>query len=134
MRMAALVCFDGLIPLGPDFILKAQDTLGGLSPSDLSENSSFSQISSLIPGGDTEGKLNFIGSSFDSVKEWMGSFVSERNLTREGVVSNLQSFIEVSDNSLDYLGAFLDVSTNYYEHTGTQTLAKRLIDRAYAEI
>jgi hypothetical protein len=26
------------------------------------------------------------------------------------------------------------VSTNYYEHTGTQTLARRLIERAIAEI
>jgi len=27
MRMVALVCVDGLIPLGPDFILKALSTL-----------------------------------------------------------------------------------------------------------
>jgi hypothetical protein len=40
----------------------------------------------------------------------------------------------VSDSKLDYLAAFLDVTTNYYEHTGTQTLARRLIERAYAEI
>jgi hypothetical protein len=26
------------------------------------------------------------------------------------------------------------MSTNYYEHTGTQTLARRLIERAVAEI
>jgi len=41
-------------------------------------------------------------------------------------------FVEVADDKLDYLGAFLDV--NYYEHTGTQTLARRLIERAVAEI
>jgi len=32
------------------------------------------------------------------------------------------------------LAAFLDMTTNYYEHTGTQTIARRLINRAYAEI
>ena len=45
-----------------------------------------------------------------------------------------RSFIEVTDDKLDYLAALLDMSTNYYAHTGVQTLAKRLIDRAYAEI
>jgi len=32
MRMVALVCVDGLIPLGPDFILKVQSTLNQTSP------------------------------------------------------------------------------------------------------
>jgi hypothetical protein len=134
MRMAALVCIDGLIPLGPDFIMRAQSTLSGLSPSDLEQNQTFSNINSEIPGGDSAGKLNFIGRSFDSVKGWMTHFVTSKGLTPEKVVSNLQQFIEVSDDKLDYLGAFLDMSTNYYEHTGTQTLARRLIERAVAEI
>jgi hypothetical protein len=64
----------------------------------------------------------------------MTHFVTSKGLTPEKVVSNLQQFIEVSDDKLDYLGAFLDMSTNYYEHTGTQTLARRLIERAVAEI
>jgi hypothetical protein len=42
--------------------------------------------------------------------------------------------VEISKDKLDYLGAFLDVTTNYYTHTGTQTLARRLIERAVAEI
>jgi hypothetical protein len=46
----------------------------------------------------------------------------------------MQRFVEITDDKLDYLGAFLDVTTNYYEHTGTQTLARRLIERAAAEI
>lgn len=134
MRMAALVCFDGLIPLGPDFIRQAQSTLSGLSPSDLERNQTFSSVSDAIPGGDAGGKLNFIGQSFDSVKGWMSNFVASKNLTPQNVANNLQGFIDVADSKLDYLGAFLDVSTNYFEHTGTQTLARRLIERAVAEI
>jgi hypothetical protein len=49
-------------------------------------------------------------------------------------MSHLKSFIDFSDDKLDYVAAFLDLSTNYYEHTGTQTVARRLIDRAYGEI
>ena len=134
MRMAALICFDGLIPLGPNFIRQAQSSLSGVSPSDLEQNQTFSQINDFIPGNNSAGKLNFIGQSFDSVKGWMSNFVASKNLTPEKVANNLQGFIEVADDKLDYLGAFLDVSTNYYEHTGTQTLARRLIERAVAEI
>ena len=134
MRMAALVCLDGLIPLGPDFIEKAQSTISGISPQDLEQNSAFNQVSRLIPGGSARGQLDFIGNSFDAVKGWMGSFVGDRDLTPKRIFDNLQQFVEFSDDKLDYLAAFLDMTTNYYEHTGTQTLARRLIERAMAEI
>lgn len=134
MRMTALVCFDGLIPLGPDFISQAQSTLSGVSPSDLEKNPSFSSISDAIPGNGSGGKLDFIGRSFDSVKGWMSGFVASKDLNPQKVANNLQRFVDIADDKLDYLGAFLDVSTNYFEHTGTQTLARRLIERAVAEI
>ena len=134
MRMAALVCIDGLIPLGPDFILQAQSTLSGMKPAELEENQTFRDVNDLIPGNNSASKLGFIGESFNSVTGWMSGFVSSRGLTPDKVVSNLQRFVEISNDKLDYLGAFLDMSTNYYEHTGTQTLARRLIERAVAEI
>jgi hypothetical protein len=46
----------------------------------------------------------------------------------------MSSFLEGSKTKLDYLGAFLDISVKYYEHTGVQTLARRLIERAVAEL
>lgn len=134
MRMAALICIDGLIPLGPDFLLKVQSILGNLSPKELEQNPTFGQIKESVPGNTSGGKLDFINQSFDSVKGWMGNFVAQQDLTPEKVFSHLQSFIEFSDSKLDYVAAFLDITTNYYEHTGTQTLAKRLIERAVAEI
>lgn len=134
MRMAALVCVDGIVPLGSDFISKALSTINQTTPSDLEQNQTFQSIQNDIPGNSPAGKLNFIGESFDSVKGWMSSFVNSRNLSREKVVSNLQRFVDISNDKLDYLGAFLDMSTNYFEHTGTQTLARRLIERAAAEI
>ncbi len=134
MRMVALVCVDGLIPLGPDFINKVQSNLGQTTPQDLEKSTTFQSINSEIPGGNSAGKLNFINQSFDSVKGWMSGLVTSHNLTPQKVVGNLQKFVQVADDKLDYLAAFIDVSTNYYEHTGTQTLARRLIERAVAEI
>ena len=134
MRMCALVCFDGLIPLGPDFIGMVMDKMGGMSPGELEGNQTFKGIKDQIPGGDTGGQLGFITESFGNVSGWMNDFVSSRGLSPEMIVGNMRNFVEISDDKLDYLGAFLDVSTNYYVHTGTQTLARRLIERAAAEM
>ncbi|MBD2361432.1 hypothetical protein H6G36_09620 [Anabaena minutissima FACHB-250] len=134
IRMVALVCIDGLIPLGPDFIDKALSGLNQTSPQELDQNSTFQSMKDMIPGNNVGSKLNFIGESFESVKGWMNGIVSANNLTPQKVVGNLQGFMQLADDKLDYLAAFLDVATNYYEHTGTQTLARRLIERAVAEI
>ncbi|MBW4560685.1 MAG: hypothetical protein KME32_05905 [Mojavia pulchra JT2-VF2] len=134
IRMVALVCVDGLIPLGPDFISKAISGISQTNPQELEQNSTFQNIQDVIPGNNAGSKLNFIGESFDSVKGWMNGLVASNNLTPQKVTGHLQNFVEISDSKLDYLAAFLDVATNYYEHTGTQTLARRLIERAVAEI
>lgn len=134
MRMAALVCLDGLIPLGPDFIMKVQSSLNNLSPNELENNGTFNNIKEAIPGNNTGNQLDFIGESFDSVTGWMSGFVQDKDVSRQGLFDRLSHFIEYSEDKLDYLAAFLDMTTNYYEHTGTQTLARRLIERAVAEI
>ncbi len=134
IRMAGLICFDGLIPLGPDFVSHGMKTLGSLSSSQLSENKTFSAISEYIPGASADSKLGFIRTGFDAVKDWMSGFISQNNLSANKVVSNLKQYVDVSDDKLDYLAAFLDVFTSYFQHTGTQTLAVRLIERAVNEV
>ena len=64
----------------------------------------------------------------------MRDLVSNSDVTREKIVDSLSTFVDVTDSKLDYLAAFMDMTTNYYEHTGTQTLARRLIERAVNEI
>ncbi|MEM9267280.1 MAG: hypothetical protein AAGA46_17320 [Cyanobacteria bacterium P01_F01_bin.13] len=134
VRMAALVCFDGIVPLGPNFIKQTETLLGNLTPKDLESNPAFKAIKEAIPGGKTDDQLTFIGASFESVKGWMGNFVESKGITPQNVVGNLKTFVDVADDKADYLGAFLDISTNYYEHTGVQTLTRRLVERAVAEI
>jgi hypothetical protein len=134
MRMAALVCFDGIIPLGSDFINMGLSTISQTSPDELQKNQAFKSVSPLIPGGNPAGQLGFITQSFDSVKGWMGDFVGSRNLTQDSLLNNVKKYVDISADKLDYVGAFLDVAVKYYTHTGTQTLARRLIERAVAEI
>lgn len=134
MRMAALVCLDGIMPLGPDFSRLVINTLDKLTPDELASNSTYKQIQSAIPGSDNTGKLAFVLKSVDSVKGWMEGFVAKNNLTSEQIFKSIQNFVDVSDNRLDYWSAFVDMTTNYYTHTGTQTLARRIIERAVNEI
>jgi hypothetical protein len=42
--------------------------------------------------------------------------------------------MDVADDKLDFVAAALDMTLNYYEHTGVQTLARSLIARATNEI
>ena len=56
--------------------------------------------------------------------------VTDRGLTPRKVTRNLRRVIDFTDDKLDYVGAFLDATTNYYAHTGTQTAAQHLIQRA----
>lgn len=134
MRMAALVCFDGLIPLGPDFLNLTLSSIKGMLPEQLQENDTFREVRGYVPGDSTADQLQFVQRSMDSVEGWMRSFTQQRDLTPEKVINNLQGWVQIADDKLDYLGAFLDMTTNYFEHTGTQTLANRLIRRAMSEI
>jgi hypothetical protein len=105
-----------------------------LNPSTLQQNSTFQNISNLIPGANNSQKFGFVTATFASAQGWMNNLVQSRGLTPALVLRNLKQYVDVADDKLDYVAAFLDMTTNYYEHTGIQTVARRLIDRAYAEI
>lgn len=131
MRMAALVCIDGLLPLGPDFLQKVQNNLDTEGKTLFAGNPVFGAIAGLIPGDD---KFSFIESTFDAVSGWMDNLVSSAGLTPTAVLKHIGNFVEFSDDSLDFVAAFLDQSTNYFEHTGTQSVARSLIMRAATEV
>ena len=78
-----------------------------------------------------EGRPSELWSGIDTV---VRSFVGEKKLTHEGILGTIKGFIDVNEERLDYLAGILDLSTNYFQHTGTQTVARRAVTRAYGEI
>jgi hypothetical protein len=134
IRMAALMCFDGIIPLGPDYIEKALSFLQKGGPGALEENDSFQRIKSVIPGSGTVEQLGLIQKSVGSVADWMQSFGKQHDLSADRILSSLKHFIEISDDRLDFVAAFIDETTDYYEHTGIQSVARSLVERAVNEI
>ena len=134
MRMIALMTVDGLVPLGPDYVSKAIGFLQKGGPSALEENEGFQRVKSMIPGGSTVEQLGLIQKSVSSVSDWMTSFTKQHDLTADKVLGSLKQFIEISDDRLDFVAAFIDETTDYYEHTGIQSVARSLIERAVNEI
>lgn len=131
MRMAALVCIDGLLPLGPDFMQKVHDTLNSKGKDVLEQNPAFAPIAESIPSDD---KVGFIDSTFTAVSGWMDNLISSTGLTPQSISDHMHGFMEFSDDKLDFVAAFLDQSTNYFAHTGTQTVARKLILRAAEDV
>lgn len=134
MRLSAWVVFDGLIPLGPDFVEKIGEGIGKLSAGKLGNNKLFSAISGSLPGKSVDDKRGFITAALANSSAWINDFVDSRGLTQEMVASKLKAVIGVSDNGLDYLAAALDAGTNYYAHTGTQTVARSVIAHAHRDL
>lgn len=131
MRMATLVAVDGLLPLGPDFLAKVHETLDNQGRSAFEGNPAFSAISGYIPGDD---KFGFITETFGAVQGWMDNLVGSVDLTPEKVFDHIGGFISFSDDSLDFVAAFLDTTTDYYRHTGIQTVSRKLFLDAAKEV
>ena len=134
IRMAALICFDGLLPLGPDYLSKLLGLLGQSNPASLEQSETFQRVKSLVPGGEPKGQFGFIQQSMNSVQTWMSDFTTQHNLNPTTILASLKGFLDVADDRLDYVAAFLDLTTNYYEHTGIQSVARSLIERAVNEV
>lgn len=131
MRISSWIVIDGLLPLGPNFMGVITNTVSDAASSALSNNAIFGQISERIPGDGVDGKQRFILEALTGVSGWVGEFVAANGLTRERVVQELSKVVEVTEDKLDYVAAGLDASTNYFAHTGAQTVGRQVIKEGY---
>ena len=134
MRMAAVVCFDGIIPFGPMFLDKGLSLLQGSGASELQKNERFGKVASMIPGDGVQNQMGFLQKSMTAISDWIHKFVATRDLGVDKVVGNVRSYLPGIESKLDYVSAFIDMFTNYYEHTGIQTVARSVIMRAVSEV
>jgi hypothetical protein len=131
MRMVALVCLDGILPLGPDFLNKIHELISGTDAGQIAQNPLFLAVNTSLPGNNPTEKLGFLTQGFNAVQGWIGNLVSKTGITPQSIFSSLGNFIQIADDNLDFVAAFLDQTTNYYEHTGIQTVACSLIKQAH---
>lgn len=134
IRLAAWVTFDGLIPLGPDFLLRSIEFVQSASDSLFADNSRFGRLTQLLPGNSLDEQRRLALSNLDSAKSAVEGFAANRSIDRDSVVDRLKQALEVADDKLDYVAAALDLTTSPFEHTGIQSVARRVISRAYGEL
>lgn len=122
IRLSSIVVFDGLIPLGPDFARKLTE----IDLSAIEDNALYQRLRGYVP----ENVMGIVNGAAGS----LGDFAANHGITLENSLGRLNGIIEFSDDKLDYLAALLDMSVNYMEHTGAQSVARSLIERAVGEV
>jgi hypothetical protein len=133
IRVSAWIALDGMVPLGPDFLGKILDGIKKMTDKQLGEHSRFARIAQYLPGGIGE-KKKLVESTLESSQQQVSELVRAKSISRESVLDKIRAHVEVNDNRLDYIAAVLDMATNVFEHTGVQSVARRIVSRAYGEI
>lgn len=133
MRLTAFVALDCVLPLGPNFMDKLMTTINGLDASSLSGNKLFAAVAQYLPG-DLAAQHALVKQNLAASASHLSAMASTKGISQAGVLEKIRQYVAISDDKLDVIAAGLDMSTNYFEHTGIQTVARRVISRAYAEI
>jgi hypothetical protein len=97
----------------------------------IAQNPIFQAVNSSLPGNTPSDKVGFIAQGFSSVQGWMNNLVAKTGITPQSIANGLSSFVQIADDNLDFVAAFLDQTTNYFEHTGIQSVARSLILQAH---
>ncbi|MCP9899884.1 hypothetical protein KBZ12_05380 [Cyanobium sp. Cruz CV13-4-11] len=134
VRMAALICFDALLPLGDQALQRLDGLLGGVSQRDLHQLPAYAGMASMLPGRGDGAHLSFLRRGVDQWLGWAGGFSSQLGLTGQKAVQALENTLGPWQGSFQQMATFLDAFTDTYQHTGVQAVARRLVERAAAEI
>ncbi|MFY7695535.1 MAG: hypothetical protein ACOVQK_04250 [Cyanobium sp.] len=134
VRMAALVCFDALLPLGDQALERMDGLLGRVGHQELRQLPAYAGMAAMIPGRGDEAHLSFLRRGVDTWLDWAGGFTSQLGLTSQRAVRALETTIGPWQGGFQQLAIFLDAFTDTYQHTGVQAVARRLVERAAAEI
>ena len=134
VRMAALVCFDALLPLGDDALRNLDGLLGQVAGKELHQVPAYAGMASLLPGRGDTAHLDFLRQGVGHWLGWAQGFSSELGLSGQRAVRALESTLGPWQGGMEQLATFLDAFTDTYAHTGVQAVARRLVERAAAEI
>lgn len=134
VRMAALICFDALLPLGDQALQRLDGLLGGVGRKDLQQLPAYAGMASMLPGRGDEAHLSFLRRGVDQWLGWAGGFVGQLGLSGQKAVQALETTLGPWQDGFKQMATFLDAFTDTYQHTGVQAVARRLVERAAAEI
>ena len=134
VRMAALICFDALLPLGDQALQRLDDLLGQVGQKELRLSPAYAGMAAMIPGRGDDAHLSFLRRGVDQWLSWAGGYASSLGLSAQKAVQALETTLGPWQGGFEQLATFLDAFTDTYQHTGVQAVARRLVERAAAEI
>lgn len=134
IRLAAFVAVDCVLPLGPDFLAKITGAIESAADSAFAEGTRFAKIAEYLPGGGVAEKRALLSQGVTASASVLSDFVAQKGVTREGILGKVQDVLGNVEGKLDYVAAALDATTSVFEHTGVQTVARRVVTRAYGEV
>jgi len=133
MRLAAFLAFDCVLPFGPDFLAKLVSSVHDLSGDALASHGRFARVAQWLPGGIDE-KRQLVAGTLEQAGSTLTKWVDATGVTQASVYDRVKEHLDTAGSAFDYLAAAIDLSTSVYEHTGIQTVARRVVSRAYGEI
>lgn len=133
MRFSAWIALDIVLPLGPDGVSKLIGAVQNIADGELANNRVFKLVADHLPG-DLGAKRQLLTTTLDGAKSTIDAKIQTHSISQDSILSKVRQYVDIADDKLDLVAAALDVSNNYYEHTGIQTVARRLVTRAYGEI
>jgi hypothetical protein len=134
VRMAALICFEALLPLGDEALQRLDGLLGQVGQQELRLSPAYAGMAAMIPGRGDAAHLSFLRRGVEQWQGWAGGFVASLGLSGQKAVRALESTLGPWQGGFEQLATFLDAFTDTYQHTGVQAVARRLVERAAAEI
>ncbi len=138
--MATLIAIDGLLPLGPNFVQRISESLSK-GKNNITNQANFANIQPLL-GNQLFGNgnlsmqniwQNFI-EIFENSKQTITQFLNEKGITQERVSQQLTGVVNFSADKVDYVSAYIDITTNYIYHSGSLTVLRAMIERAYGVV
>lgn len=132
VRMATLIAIDGLLPLGPNFVQKISDTLQNGGQNSLFSQISVDKIQPLL--GNNQSVQQIWQKSvdiFNQSQQSITQFLAQKGITQASVSQQLNSVINFSADKVDYVSAYMDMTTNYIYHSGSLTVLRKMIENAY---
>jgi hypothetical protein len=132
--MVAMLCFDALLPLGDQALERLDSLLGQVGHGELRQLPGYRAMAPLIPGRSEEAHLSFVRRGVEAWLGWAAGLVGTLGLSGQKAVQALESTLGPWQGRFEQLATFLDAFTDTYQHTGTQAVARRLVERAAAEI
>lgn len=134
MRLASFLAFDCVLPLGPDFLIKLTEGIESLSLSFLGSDSRFAKIASYLPADSPLEGHRLLVDNFHATKGVLEKFAVDKGIEQGSLLGKVRSVLGSADSKLDYVAAGIDLVSNHFEHTGIQSVTRRIVSRAYGEI